>query len=258
MFAVPAAALFIWVAWAGGVFFNAVMALLAAGTVWEVWRILRKAGYNAFLTGSLGIAAVLWGTPWLGSPFLAGFGIAILCLTLLAVFSTKAGWAQKWLSTLFCGIYPTFGYFLAVGVRDLGAGQDGFWLILALFLMIWGNDVFAYFGGKSFGKRKLAPAISPNKTWEGFAFGILGAVTGAFISWALVTNFPLTLAQLIPAAAIVSITGPMGDLLESKLKRLAEMKDSSSLLPGHGGLFDRFDALILSAPFIFFYFTLFV
>lgn len=258
LFAVPAAALFIWLAWLGTAYFNGLMALLATGTIWEASRMLTRAGYATFFTGSLLIMAVIWSTLWLNSGFLMGFGIAVILLTLIALLLPGKEWARKWLSTLFCGIYITLGYFLTVGVRETGTGQDGFWLILVLFLMIWGNDVFAYFGGKSFGKRQLAPAISPNKSWEGFWFGFLGAITGALIAWSVVVAFPLTLLQVLPAAMIVSITGPCGDLLESKLKRMAGMKDSSTLLPGHGGLFDRFDALILTAPFLYFYFTLFV
>jgi len=258
LFAVPAATLFIWLAWLGGVYFNAVMGLLAAGTIWEVGRLLKRSGRDLFLPASYLIAGAIWFAGDLPDTVLIGF-VAVLTLGTVAAFMfTKSGWSGKWLSTLFCAVYTTLGYYLAAGVRELGTGQDGFWLILALFLMIWGNDVFAYFGGKNFGRRKLAPDISPNKTWEGFWFGFLGACTGAAIAWFMVEAFPITLLQLLPAALIASVTGPAGDLLESSMKRRAGMKDSSALLPGHGGLFDRFDAMILSAPFIYFYFTLFM
>jgi phosphatidate cytidylyltransferase len=258
LFAVPAATLFISLAWIGGIYFNAVMALLAAGTIWEVVRLLKQSGRAVFLPGSYLLAGVVWFAAHLPDLVLFGGIAGVILITLVSFFTTESNWSQAWLSTLFCAIYTTLGYYLAAGVRDLGTGQEGFWLILALFLMIWGNDVFAYFGGKTFGKRKLAPNISPNKTWEGFWFGFLGACTGAFIAWFAVKSFPLTFLQLMPAAIITSITGPVGDLLESSMKRRAGMKDSSSLLPGHGGLFDRFDALILTAPFIYFYFTLFM
>ena len=258
LFAVPAATLFIWIAWLGGVYFNSVMALLAAGTIWEVGRLLKRSGRDLLLPVSYLIAGAIWFAGELPVTVLIGFVALLTVATLAAFMFTKSDWSGKWLSTLFCAVYTTFGYYLAAGVRGLGTGQDGFWLILALFLMIWGNDVFAYFGGKNFGRRKLAPDISPNKTWEGFWFGFLGACTGAAIAWFMVEAFPITLLQLLPAALIASVTGPAGDLLESSMKRRAGMKDSSALLPGHGGLFDRFDAMILSAPFIYFYFTLFM
>lgn len=258
LFAVPAAAIFIWLAWLGGVYFNGLMGLLAAGTIWEIHRLMKRMGRPSFLTGSFLLAAVLWFNQALPGSFLGGFLAAVIGISLAAMFFNSSEWSQRWLNTLFCAIYPALGYFLADEVRHLGNGQEGFWLILALFLMIWGNDVFAYFGGKSFGKRKLAPQISPNKTIEGFAFGILGAMAGAMIAWAAATDLSLTAMELIPAALIVSFTGPAGDLLESRIKRLANVKDSSSLLPGHGGLFDRFDAMILTTPFLYFYFTLFL
>jgi phosphatidate cytidylyltransferase len=257
LFAVPAAAIFIVLAWLGGIYFNAIMAVLAAGTLWEVGRLLEKSGHGVHMQISFLLAAIVWIAEKLPELALVVIGIAVVIGTATGLVGSYP-WSQKWINTLFCGLYTTLGYKMAAEVRDLGVGQEGFWLILALFLMIWGNDVFAYFGGKTFGRRKLAPKISPNKTWEGFGSGILGACIGAGIAWIAVEQFPITISELMPAALIVSITGPIGDLLESSMKRRADMKDSSSLIPGHGGLFDRFDALILTAPFIYFYFTLFV
>ena len=249
--------MFIVLAWLGGIYFNAIMAVLAAGTLWEVSRMLKKSGRGVYMSISFLLAAIVWIAEAIPETALMIIGAVIILTTATGIIGSFS-WSQKWTYTLFCGLYTTLGYRLAAEVRDLGSGQEGFWLILALLLMIWGNDVFAYFGGKTFGRRKLAPNISPNKTWEGFCSGIIGASVGALIAWVAVDQFPITLVQLIPAALIVSITGPIGDLLESSMKRRAEMKDSSSLIPGHGGLFDRFDALILTAPFIYFYFTLFV
>lgn len=242
----------------GEIYFNVVMAALAVGTIWEVGRMLRESGRSVFLPGSYLLAGVLWFAAYLNDFILMGTIALVTAASLIAFISNENKWSQKWLSTLFCAVYTTLGFYMAAGVRDLGVGQEGFWLILALFLMIWGNDVFAYFGGKKFGRRKLAPNISPNKTWEGFWFGFLGACTGASIAWFAVESFPLTYIQLMPAVIITSVTGPVGDLLESSMKRRAGMKDSSALMPGHGGLFDRFDAMILTAPFIYFYFTFFV
>ncbi|WP_158607369.1 phosphatidate cytidylyltransferase [Rhodohalobacter sp. SW132] len=258
LFAVPAATLFIWLAWMGGIYFNTIMALLALGTVWEVDRLMKNAGFGGFFGVSVAIAALLWFSSSLPSlVVLAGFLAAIIPL-IAFLFKKYHGFGYQWISMLFCGLYAPIGYLMVVHVRELGVDTQGFWLILSLFFMIWGNDIFAYFIGRSFGKNKLAPNVSPNKSWEGFWGGFLGAATGALIAWGIAADFPLTLVELLPAAVVVSITGPLGDLTESRLKRLAGMKDSSSLLPGHGGLFDRFDAMILTAPFLFFYFTFFL
>lgn len=260
LFAIPATLLFISLAWLGGIYFNTLMAILALVTTWEVDRLMKKAGFPGFLIISIMFAAILWVFSYLPPLVivLTALGALLPSVTLLMPGNNKFG--RRWMSTLFIALYAPMGFLMAVNVREIGESPQGFWLMLALFFMIWGNDIFAYFGGKTFGKYKMAPNISPNKTWEGFGFGALGAVAGALIVWLIADSFPdsITLAQLIPGAFIVSITGPLGDLLESRLKRIANVKDSSSLLPGHGGLFDRFDAMIFTAPFLYFYFSIFV
>jgi len=123
-----------------------------------------------------------------------------------------------------------------------------------LVFMVWGADSLAYFGGKVFGKRPLAPTISPNKTWEGLAFGYLGSVIGMLLVYFIMPfDKPLSLLELLPMAILAATFGPIGDLLESKIKRKANAKDSSALIPGHGGFFDRFDALLLAAPAAYVY-----
>lgn len=236
------------------------MAILALGTIWEINRLMKNAGFPGFFIISILFASILWIFPYLPPTviILTTLGAVLPSVALLMPGKNKFG--RRWMSTLFCAIYAPLGFLMAVYVREMGENPEGFWLLLALLFMIWGNDIFAYFGGKSFGERKMAPNISPNKTWEGFGFGALGAVGGAVFVGLVADTFPssITLIQLVPAAFIVAITGPLGDLLESRLKRVAGVKDSSSLLPGHGGLFDRFDAMIFTAPFLYFYFSYFV
>jgi phosphatidate cytidylyltransferase len=124
------------------------------------------------------------------------------------------------------------------------------WVILA-FVVTWANDTFAYFAGHAFGRHKLYERISPKKTWEGFAGGVVGSVAGA-----LVTRWLLLPAELTPAGAAAiglgaAVLGPLGDLAESMLKRAAGVKDSSRIIPGHGGLLDRIDALLFVAPWVY-------
>jgi phosphatidate cytidylyltransferase len=110
--------------------------------------------------------------------------------------------------------------------------------------LVWAADSAAYFAGRAIGGPKLAPAISPKKTWSGFVGGLLGATLGAF---AMVWLFalPVQLAYVTPLLAILSV---FGDLYESNLKRQAGVKDSGKVLPGHGGLLDRLDGLVFVAP----------
>lgn len=111
-------------------------------------------------------------------------------------------------------------------------------------------DTFAYLVGRSFGKRKLASLVSPNKTLEGFAGALIGSVVGTLlIRWLLLPWLPLKLALIFAVA--IWITSPMGDLVESLLKRSAGVKDSGNLIPGHGGALDRLDALIFTGPVVY-------
>lgn len=123
--------------------------------------------------------------------------------------------------------------------------------ILGVFLLIWTNDTFAYLVGKNFGRVKLLKHISPNKTVEGF----IGGMIACFIAGYVIAQYfiDLSLIQWIVISGLVSIFGVLGDLIESMFKRQAGVKDSSALIPGHGGFLDRFDSVIFAAPFIFIY-----
>ncbi len=128
-------------------------------------------------------------------------------------------------------------------------------LILSFFILVWSNDTGAYIVGVSIGKHKLYERISPKKTWEGFIGGILFTFVAAYIIWSN-TGFQ-SLALWLVSGLIVGIFGTMGDLVESMLKRDVDAKDSGTILPGHGGMLDRFDAVLFSAPLILVLFLLF-
>jgi len=134
---------------------------------------------------------------------------------------------------------------------------EGGWryLILAL-IIIWMSDTGAYFAGRFLGRHKLYPRVSPKKTWEGSIGGTLAAVAGAFIGAAIlgIDWSPLHLTGL---SLIMAIVGAMGDLCESLLKRSYGVKDSGNILPGHGGVLDRFDALLFSVPLMYYYIVVF-
>jgi phosphatidate cytidylyltransferase len=124
-------------------------------------------------------------------------------------------------------------------------------VILGVFFLIWSNDTFAYLVGKNFGRIKLLKHISPNKTVEGFIGGFIATfIVGYCISLEFTI---LTTVQWIVISGLVGIFGVLGDLIESMFKRQAGIKDSSNLIPGHGGFLDRFDSVIFAAPFIFIY-----
>ncbi len=121
--------------------------------------------------------------------------------------------------------------------------------IVGVFVLVWSNDSFAYLIGKNFGKHKLLERISPKKTVEGFLGGLLGSVFAGFIIFSYLDFYPLWM--WLTMAVIASFFGTIGDLIQSKFKRQAGVKDSGILMPGHGGLYDRLDSIVYSSPFIY-------
>ncbi len=152
---------------------------------------------------------------------------------------------------LFGTVYIGFMFAYILMVRFIPGG-DGLFYILYTFLVTWFNDTAAYFTGTVFGKHKLSPRISPKKSIEGAIGGIMGGLIGSLIL-ALIYHKPILLLLIL--GALVVVAGQIGDLIESIIKRNAGVKDSGFFLPGHGGLLDRFDSLLLSAPVVYFVVT---
>jgi phosphatidate cytidylyltransferase len=153
-------------------------------------------------------------------------GTAVACFTTLYLGLTCAclGWLRLWPEP-------------ALAVR----------LVLLYLFTIWVGDSGAYYVGSRFGRRKMSPRISPNKTWEGLAGGVVATFAGAAIL-NLVLGQPLEWLHLVAVAVILAVAAPLGDLVESLFKRDTGIKDSSALIPGHGGLLDRTDSLLFAAP----------
>jgi phosphatidate cytidylyltransferase len=133
------------------------------------------------------------------------------------------------------------------------AGSQGPALLLFAMVIIWVGDTAAYFVGRSIGRYKLAPHLSPKKTWEGTVASFIGSLIVAVVFARYLT---VPLPHLLAMAAVGNVAGQVGDLLESAYKRSAGIKDSGSILPGHGGVLDRIDALILAIPVVWYYWVL--
>lgn len=130
-------------------------------------------------------------------------------------------------------------------------------IIIGIFILIWTNDTFAYIVGKSIGKHKLYEKISPKKTIEGFLGGIVFALLASYlISVYYIEGKQITQNIWFVFALIVGVFGTIGDLIESKFKRIANVKDSGNIMPGHGGILDRLDSVIFVAPFVFLFYQL--
>ncbi|MBG8554448.1 phosphatidate cytidylyltransferase [Hymenobacter guriensis] len=262
-------------AWTFALFF----ALVQMRMLWEFYRMMREAGYKpaAMLGGGLSIVifasiflvkagaigsvnydyavASGWHTIILPANFIGALlSLPLLLLPTILILREMYAWPRK---------NQPFSPFANVGVALLGLlyvslpmsllsvlafdahGYD-YRRIFALLLLVWSSDIGAYAAGKNFGKHKLAPKISPGKTWEGAIGGFLLTLgTG----WALGYLLPeLPLAYRLVVAGVVAVFGPLGDLAESMLKRSVGVKDSGRILPGHGGLLDRFDAFLFILP----------
>jgi phosphatidate cytidylyltransferase len=148
-------------------------------------------------------------------------------------------------------IYLTLPLFLFYLLSFSHSHSYNYQNILGFFFLLWASDTGAYFAGKHLGKHKLFERISPKKTWEGFIGGLILACLVALLISRYFTH--LTTQQWLTVAIIIVTTGTLGDLVESMFKRSMNVKDSGSILPGHGGFLDRFDGLFISVPFVFFY-----
>jgi phosphatidate cytidylyltransferase len=162
-------------------------------------------------------------------------------------------------AAVFCLIYTGF---TLVAVPLLRGSEDGKSLVLFLLCVVWAGDIAAMFVGRTLGRHKLAPKLSPNKTWEGAAGSVAGSllVTVGVLALALqlakrdilILAFPGPVWYWLVLALIVNVAAQVGDLAESALKRSAGVKDSGTLLPGHGGVLDRIDALLVAAPVLWY------
>lgn len=181
--------------------------------------------------------------------FLAvGCGLALSRQEASALFTryTRLFWGACYLALM----YP----FVVLVGRGTDSLAGGYWLLF-LFAILWVGDTAAMAGGKMFGRHKLAPKISPNKTVEGFFSGLVGAaiVGVAALFWKFSS---IDTAHIFALALGCSVVGQMGDLVESMWKRSLNLKDSSAIIPGHGGMLDRFDSLLFAAPFMYMYIRL--
>lgn len=144
---------------------------------------------------------------------------------------------------------------LLILIRDYKHGNELIWLV---YIISWCSDTFAYYIGKNFGRKKLCPEVSPKKTVEGSIGGILGSIIGVTVWGLLDTNTGYVWYQLILLGAFGSVIAQIGDLSASLIKRYIGLKDYSKLIPGHGGILDRFDSILFIAPVVYYYIVIFL
>lgn len=242
-------------AYLGGWYFGAVVLAIALIGQHELYTMLEKAGMPSWRVFGLVLGALL-AVRALWPPVLPAAVVVTLAMVAWSPFARSAQPAVRLGTTLLGAIYPAalvaFLTDLRVGRSAVVGDWEAFLLLLTLFLLIWATDILAYVVGKSFGRHALAPSISPKKTWEGAFGGAFGAI-GAAVALKLTLLPFLAWPHIIAVALICGVFSQLGDLAESQIKREAGVKDSGTLLPGHGGFLDRFDAMVLAAPAMFLY-----
>lgn len=245
----------------------ALFLIISVLGLWEFYTLLEKANHSpqkftGILLSITGYVFFSYYAPRLGnlSAILLFYFPPLMGLILIAeLFRSSGQPLQNTGLTILGIIYVTFPFLLLNLVScgepgDLFTFKYDYWKLLGFFFLTWSNDTFAYLIGRAFGKTKLAEHISPKKTWEGTIGGGLLTLGAAYIISLYFTE--IALVHWLAIAAIVTITGTLGDLVESMFKRSLNVKDSGSILPGHGGILDRFDGVLLSSPFVFTYLLL--
>ena len=240
----PGAILWVWLApyW----LFAAVAAVVLLAAAWE-WSALaglgQALGRSCYLAGMLALMALCWWAAGLDQPYLPLLALFVLVwLFILATLGRTGLWNSRAAFLLQGVMVLVPAYFALVLLKRMNGGTS---LVFALFAVVWSADIGAYFAGRAAGRHKLAPRLSPGKTWEGLLGGLLlAAAAGAVASlWC-----PVPIALLMPLAVITAALSVVGDLTESRLKRFAGAKDSGRLIPGHGGILDRIDSLCAALP----------
>ncbi|MGZ3647177.1 MAG: phosphatidate cytidylyltransferase, partial [Ktedonobacteraceae bacterium] len=247
--AIPVVLAFVWLSgWWG--FAVAIIAVILS--VYELHNMMVHEGYHPliWMSFALSILFLLAAMPMLPQQRLilleVGLSAALLItLPLLFIRKKLDGAMVDWSLTLAIPVYLGWPLSVFLLLRGFPGGiTPGFWWVLTVFLGVWGFDSGAFFAGHFFGKHKLAPAISPAKTWEGVAGGLVFSIAAGllFTSWPL--GVPWYLAILL--GILIGIFATLGDLAESLIKRQTHVKDSGQFMPGHGGLLDRIDSLLFA------------
>ncbi len=234
--------------------FGGLCVLIEVLCLREYFKLVKKISPDVYWPEWLPVVMQLMALALLATYYFALFNVFLLLIAIFPItivltttLSKKTAWSAT--MTSFGGwLYITLPALLFISLRDISIV-----IPLALVLMIWMNDTMAYLVGSFIGKTPFSK-ISPKKTWEGTVGGALLTIVGAGI-WGYYSPY-YAMMDWMALAACAAFAGTAGDLLESKLKRLAGVKDSGAIMPGHGGALDRFDSLLVAIPFAYAYATL--
>ncbi len=241
----------IYLIYLGGIYINLLVGLVVMLCSIEYYRM------TGFVKSSLFVAVFFSAAAYSGLAFFApenGFFVitAVLILSgLYALFTIReikgssSRAAYLYSGIIYTGVFPAF-----IPLIRTYDPENGFYYLFTFLAVIWLSDTFAYFTGKSLGRHKLYEIVSPKKTIEGSVGGLLGGIAGVYIIALFFGKSPSPVFVVL-SGIVVNLVGQAGDLFESMFKRDAGIKDSGNLIPGHGGMLDRVDAIIFSAPVMY-------
>jgi phosphatidate cytidylyltransferase len=240
----------------GGIYFFLFTLLISTIAFYEFSVLAKNKGANVNLWfGLLSIVLLLINQFSFFVSFLSIILLVVFILSLIELFRNKGSAIINLGATLLGIFYVGLFSTALLGIREFyqdNLYNRGGYIIIAILAAIWICDSAAYYGGTALGKHELFKRVSPNKSWEGAIFGFIFALATMILAKIIILNF-LSWITVIVLGFIVGIFGQVGDLIESLIKRDARVKDSSAIVPGHGGIFDRFDSLLYTAPLIFLY-----
>lgn len=248
----------------GGIYFEITLVIISSISLWEFYRMVENKGAIPQKVWGILFNIIFWVLLYFSTNTNISGKYSIISVLILLVGSLTIQLFTKNQNSIM-NIATTWGGLIYVNIffgslyliREFNAYFDGTLnfkpelLVFSFILAIWICDTAAYMIGSRFGKNKLLPAVSPKKTWEGAIAGFVGALLTMVIFNLITNNFDLIHSIII--GIIVGAFGQIGDLAESQLKRDANVKDSSSILPGHGGFLDRFDSIMFVSPLILIY-----
>lgn len=222
--------------------------LLALHELYVIARGLRPlvlAGYVGFVLALLGLQ--LGGTPWFLGGVLSTF---VLMFVVFGLSDVRASATASFGATLLGVVWVGAGIGGLLLVRDIP--ESGFVAVIAVLFTVFAADTGAFFVGRAVGRHKLAPSISPGKSWEGFVGGVVSAVLVSFVVLYDDRDEFLSIPESLVLGAVIALASVLGDLFESAVKRDLQVKDSGKLLAGHGGMLDRLDSLLWAGPAAYF------
>ncbi len=244
----------------GGFYFLVLVDFILLFAILEFYRMMRKAGHQPYRAIGAGTTLVLSWYVYFRSELYSDLLLtaALVLIAVLELFREGGKFSVTHMAVTIFGVFyvgwlGTHLVFLRELPLKVGTEYaDGAKYVLLPFVLAWASDTAAYLGGRFFGKTKLFPRVSPNKSLEGSAFSLLSAPLVAWLAKLTFAPF-LRLTDVFVLGFLCVVASQLGDLVESMIKREANVKDSSNLIPGHGGLLDRFDSILFAAPVVYYY-----